>query len=401
MDKFEINSLLTELDVTVFLAHYWQQKPLLIRGALPDFVGCIQGNAIVAEAMNSDCPSRLIISNPSQASSTIHGPFANIASGTPEEKSLDEELKKNGCSLLVQHLQRKHPRLRELENAFNFIPAWRREDVMASLSSPQGSVGLHADRYDVFLVQTEGQRRWKVSLREEEDPLIDAETYPGDVLYIPPGVFHWGVTAERAITLSVGFRAPSCADLLNEVSYALDSLAQEKQEQLFADSGRIKTAGASDITALDINNTRELLISSLQDDRFVAELLGRTATFKSTELGISGDDAPPVSFDDIYEDAAVYESGEDDESKDLDLIEQLDDNSHIMLNPVLNAALYRHTHNDAATATLFIAGESFDGPEEFFSKLSNSESVSYSYVIENNLRDLLIDLADFLTLADK
>ena len=44
---------------------------------------------------------------------------------------------------------------------------------------------------------------------------------PGDMLYLPPGVAHWGVAESECLTYSIGFRSPSIADLLGDLSVEL------------------------------------------------------------------------------------------------------------------------------------------------------------------------------------
>ena len=41
--------------------------------------------------------------------------------------------------------------------------------LMISFAAPGGSVGPHFDNYDVFLLQAEGQRRWKIGQMCEAD----------------------------------------------------------------------------------------------------------------------------------------------------------------------------------------------------------------------------------------
>ncbi len=96
----------------------------------------------------------------------------------------------------------------------------------------QGSVGPHVDLYDVFLLQGEGKRRWQISTREvtednqvEGTPLRIQKEFtaeeewivePGDMIYLPPGVSHHGVSLGESISYSIGFRATSHADLVND-----------------------------------------------------------------------------------------------------------------------------------------------------------------------------------------
>jgi len=49
-----------------------------------------------------------------------------------------------------------------LRDQFRFVPDARLDDVMISYASEGGGVGPHFDSYDVFLLQAQGQRRWRI-----------------------------------------------------------------------------------------------------------------------------------------------------------------------------------------------------------------------------------------------
>ncbi|MCK7498956.1 MAG: hypothetical protein MZW92_56850 [Comamonadaceae bacterium] len=45
---------------------------------------------------------------------------------------------------------------------FRFVPDARLDDLMLSWASDGGGVGPHIDSYDVFLLQVQGRRRWRI-----------------------------------------------------------------------------------------------------------------------------------------------------------------------------------------------------------------------------------------------
>jgi 50S ribosomal protein L16 3-hydroxylase len=79
------------------------------------------------------------------------------------------------------------------------------------------------DSYDVFLLQGMGRRRWQVSrqrdrafvpglplkILERFEPGAEWVLEPGDMLYLPPNVSHYGVAETECLTWSIGFRAPA------------------------------------------------------------------------------------------------------------------------------------------------------------------------------------------------
>ena len=130
-------------------------------------------------------------------------------------------------TLLVHDVEKHIPALRRLFALVPFIPDWRIDDLMVSFAAPGGGVGPHRDHYDVFLCQGIGTRAWHVT---EADIPVDpnasddlALTRPfagdsydarqGDVLYLPPGVAHWGTAQRACITYSIGMRAPQLSHL--------------------------------------------------------------------------------------------------------------------------------------------------------------------------------------------
>ena len=186
-------ALLGGLTTREFLRRYWQKRALFVHGALPDFSGVIDPRALSALARRDDVESR-IVERRGKRRETTHGPFRNAL---PRPRS---------WTLLVNGVNHHVAAADELLQRFSFVPQARLDDVMVSYATPGGGVGPHVDRYDVFLLQGSGRRRWRV---EHETYLAN----PGDLLYLPPGVRHDGVALDACITYSIGFRAPRGAEL--------------------------------------------------------------------------------------------------------------------------------------------------------------------------------------------
>jgi 50S ribosomal protein L16 3-hydroxylase len=113
--------------------------------------------------------------------------------------------------MLVQGVNLFDAKADALLREFRFVPDARLDDLMVSFATDGGGVGPHFDSYDVFLLQAQGQRRWKIgaAARPEpgrrhaaEDPgQLQAEEEfvlnPGDMLYLPPHYAHDGVADRR------------------------------------------------------------------------------------------------------------------------------------------------------------------------------------------------------------
>ncbi len=173
-----------------FLRRHWQKKPLLVRNALPECRGILQREGLFELAAEDSLESRLV-QRDGRRWRVRHGPFG------PREL---KRLPKSGWTLLVQGVDLAVPAARNLLDRFSFIPYARLDDVMVSYAPAGGGVGPHFDNYDVFLLQGEGRRRWRVSRQRDLElvagaplkilrrfrPAREWVVDPGDLLYLPP-----------------------------------------------------------------------------------------------------------------------------------------------------------------------------------------------------------------------
>jgi len=260
--------LLGELTAQQFLSEYWQQKPLVVRGALPDFECPVTPEEIGGLSLEEDVESRLLQAQPEWQ--LRNGPF--------KEEDLTS-LPDSHWTLLIQEINKQVPEFALLQERFNFLPNWRLDDVMVSFSPEHGTVGPHADNYDVFIIQGPGRRLWQISHQESgEEALIPnmplrvlkdfrAEQEwileEGDMLYIPPGVVHNGVALEDCINISVGFRAPTKIDLISrhfaEILAEMADMGETEEESFYEDPGRIPQSNPGEISAADLSSIRAIL----------------------------------------------------------------------------------------------------------------------------------------------
>ncbi len=180
-----------------FLRRHWQKRPLYVRGAVPRFSGVLDARHLFTLARRDDVESRVVLRK-RRRWQTSHGPFAELRE------------KKRDWTVLVSGVNLHHAKADALLRRFSFIPQARLDDVMVSYATPGGGVGPHVDSYDVFLLQAAGRRRWTISNAGTRAVYIAG---PGDLLYVPPGWRHDGVALEPCFTYSIGFRAPSGAEL--------------------------------------------------------------------------------------------------------------------------------------------------------------------------------------------
>ena len=278
--------LLGGLTPDQFMRRHWQKKPLLVRQAIAGFGPLLSPAELFALAGREDVESRLVAQDPRTGWRLQRGPFARRALPA---------LKQPRWSLLVQGVDLHDERAHALLHRFDFIPAARLDDLMISYASDQGGVGPHFDSYDVFLLQAQGRRRWRIGRQrdlqlQEGVPLkilanFEAEQEfvldPGDMLYLPPRYAHDGMAVGGDCqTYSIGFRAPARNELARELLQRIaDEAAEEGSDaRIYRDAGQGATDTPGAIPEGLADFAREALAQALGDPAAMDRALGEYLT---------------------------------------------------------------------------------------------------------------------------
>jgi 50S ribosomal protein L16 3-hydroxylase len=291
-----IPTLLGPLSVDEFLRDYWQKKPLLIRGAIPDFAGLLTPQQAIELACTEDVQARLVIQRKGQFE----------LQQSPFEPQDFQGLSKTKWTVLVQGLNHHLSTATELLKQFDFIPHARLDDLMVSYAPTGGGVGPHFDAYDVFLLQGLGHRRWQIStqadqtliegapLRILKDFKIEQEWVlaPGDMLYLPPHCAHNGIAEDECMTYSIGFRTPAYQELAEQfLVYLQDRICVEG---MYADPELKTQTHPSEISAGMLTQVEGAIKQVRWDKEDIANFLGCYLSepkphifFDSPESGIS------------------------------------------------------------------------------------------------------------------
>jgi 50S ribosomal protein L16 3-hydroxylase len=283
---------LGELSVAEFLNEYWQKKPLLIKGGFKSFTDPLTADELAGLALEEEVESR-IVSCSNKQWDMHNGPFEEFSAFGDKD-----------WTLLVQAVDHWHPDAASLLDPFRFIPNWRIDDLMVSFSTPGGGVGPHLDQYDVFIIQGEGKRHWRVGMPDaslqqlcphprllQVSPFtacIDAVTEPGDILYIPPGCPHEGNSIENSLNYSVGFRAPAQKDLLTGLADHL--IDNDITGRRYTDAGRSAATSVGAITETDLSQVQQLLLELVSDNAMLPSWFGNLITRAKHELDLNEPD---------------------------------------------------------------------------------------------------------------
>ncbi|MDF2490906.1 MAG: transcription factor jumonji, jmjC [Pseudomonas sp.] len=302
--------LLGGLTAREFLRDYWQKKPLLVRQAFPDFESPIDGDELAGLALEEEVEARLVIEHGERPWELRRGPFAEDTFASLPERD---------WTLLVQAVDQFVPEVAELLESFRFLPSWRIDDIMISYAAPGGSVGPHFDNYDVFLLQGQGKRNWKIGqVCDSDSPLIEHADLriladfeqsgewtlePGDMLYLPPRLAHYGVAEDDCLTYSVGFRAPSAAEVLTHFTDFLSQFLPD--EERYSDADAQPASDPHQIQHDALGRLKGLLAEHMGDERLLLTWFGQFMTEPRYPELVSGEELSEQELTDSLEQGAI------------------------------------------------------------------------------------------------
>ena len=148
-------TLLGGISAHEFMQTYWQRKPLLIRGAIPNFKHSLSIDNIRELVTREEVESRLIIHDGEDWEMET-GPFDELP-----------PVSQPNWTALAQSVDLHDDNTAALMRQFRFIGDARLDDAMISIASDGGGVGPHFDSYDVFLLQAHGKRHWRISQQKD------------------------------------------------------------------------------------------------------------------------------------------------------------------------------------------------------------------------------------------
>jgi 50S ribosomal protein L16 3-hydroxylase len=302
--------LLGGLTAREFLRDYWQKKPLLVRQAITDFESPISPDELAGLALEEEVESRLVIEHGERPWELQRGPF---------NEDTFQDLPERDWTLLVQAVDQFVPEVAELLEDFKFLPKWRIDDLMISFAAPGGGVGPHFDNYDVFLLQAHGHRRWQIGqMCDADSPLLPHADLkilaqfeptdewvlaPGDMLYLPPCLAHCGTAEDDCMTYSVGFRAPSAAEVLTHFTDFLGQFLPD--EERYSDADIQPSEDPNQIQRDALERLKTLLNEHMSDERLLMTWFGQFMTEPKYPELVAGIEIEEEDFLGALEDGAI------------------------------------------------------------------------------------------------
>ena len=362
MNVHEPLALLGGLSPATFMQRHWHKKPLVIRQAIPGFVPPLDRADLIALAAQPEVESRLIVQGDAKAGKGVkgakdqaawkfrHGPFARAAL---------PPFKQPGWTVLLQGMDLHDERMHALLNQFRFIPDARLDDLMVSYATDGGGVGPHFDSYDVFLLQTLGQRRWRIGRQKDLslvpnmplkilanfEPEEEFVLNPGDMLYLPPRYAHDGIAVGECMTYSIGFRSPNRGELASELLQRLAEDATDAVgEALYCDPKQEAVEHSGAIPEALVEFAQKALNDALQDPLALRRALGEYLSEPKAQVSFDGESdagwGGTIRLDRrtrlMYDAKHVFINGESyvASGRDAQMIRALADQRHLLAKDV-------------------------------------------------------------------
>lgn len=215
----QLDNILAPINQEDFFSHWFDKKPLYISGrqekfdrlpSIDDFLNCMQ--------MGTPwCLQRLpevYLDGLKVADKDIHIEYPNMDKLSIFKPLYQryEKLMQHGATIALYGMQHIFPSLNQLTAQLSSeINAEVEAHLFLSQKDSQG-LAAHYDCVDIFVLQISGSKNWKVSEQQAinpikdagialdynpEQPCLDIEMTPGDVLYMPRGTFHYAVAASQ------------------------------------------------------------------------------------------------------------------------------------------------------------------------------------------------------------
>jgi lysine-specific demethylase/histidyl-hydroxylase NO66 len=307
---------LIAVDRDQFASQYWGQQPLLSPAgqlSADGFSELLDADAIdeLVSTRGLRTPFLRVAKNGTTLADKAFTAPGGVGAGIADQVSDDKlvRLFADGSTLVLQGLHRIWPPILEFCQR---LAAELGHPVQANayVTPPQNQgFSAHYDVHDVFVLQIEGEKRWRISrpvlespLRDQpwsdrqaqveeaaqEPPLLEASLRPGDCLYLPRGYLHaatalGGVSIHLTLGVHVWTRYALAEQLMHQALQTLaDNPAVRGSLELgvqVAEPGGMRpdielvTAALADaVLHADLDQLAEALISSARSNQRAAPI---------------------------------------------------------------------------------------------------------------------------------
>lgn len=226
--QVDLPFLLAPVSIEEFFDDFWEDRVLHVARNDSRYLGALQDHLSLEELLWQTCHRWGDVSIAGSSTTDSLDYSANLPDIPTIRRAFSE-----GRTVVINHLERKYLNVAWL--CRNIERGWLFNTHVNLYATPSGKQGLsyHYDDDDVFIVQLDGSKRWKI-FRERAGLPLSGEAYqqpecvsagfaeyllmPGDVLYIPRGFVHEAVALRSiSVHLTITVTVVRALTLLQEV----------------------------------------------------------------------------------------------------------------------------------------------------------------------------------------
>lgn len=187
-----IEKIIEPLSLSDFLKFYWKRKAVKITN---------NNNQRFKHFLDLEQLPNLLVDYPEDL-------IRSCDNSLPETGKRAKMLEQwhQGQTLFISRLELYMPVLAEFSQQIaKELKASTRMYAVCSHPNRQGAQ-IHCDRFDIFILQVEGNKKWRVQWEEDStNPYLECVLTPGDVLYLPRGHWHCAIaTNDQSLHVSLG-----------------------------------------------------------------------------------------------------------------------------------------------------------------------------------------------------
>lgn len=294
--SLDLKQLITPIAPKEFFAEYWEKKPLLSRNKSVRYQGLITLHDV--EFLLFTCltphPWVRFVNNKQEYNSEDYFSVQPSGNKLPDRQRIAEGFR-DGDTIVLNHLQERWEPIKKLcYNLEGFFGVNTWVNMYLTPGSAQG-FRAHRDAEDVFILQVEGKKLWKlydypldyplpghdrkIFYNIDRAPALEVVLKPGDCLYIPRGYVHEAQTAnDYSLHLTVGVYARSWVELLKTIALNEPLLRHSLPRNFLMPTGKLVVGKEELSPQVDLLNDPKTAAKNLEHLR-QKFLEGRTDSF--------------------------------------------------------------------------------------------------------------------------